>query len=191
MAIRDITIELKAEEADLLRKLEAVRAMLSAYGEAAQEQNNPPALRLGPSRDGHLSPATSKPQPVRGPVEIDDYTEATRKSVVLSILALYINGCMLKTRDLVAFVESMGHEVNGKNKVNALGALLSRSADVQAHGKSGWTLIDRDKASAIIQKYGPKENEPRSASAGGSDAADMGAPTPSSAWNKPHLSPAS
>src|SRR5690606_10300635 len=86
--------------------------------------------------------------------------------------ALTVNPGLMKTRELVEFVEAMGHEISGQNKVNALGALLARSADIVGHGKSGWSLADREKALAIVNEYGPKENEPSSGSAVGSDTGE-------------------
>jgi len=76
---------------------------------------------------------------------------------------------LMKTKDLVDYVEKRGHEVSGKNKVNSLGALLARSGDVEGHGKSGWTVADRERALQILQQYEYKVNEPESENASGPD----------------------
>lgn len=66
----------------------------------------------------------------------------------------------------------MGVVITGQNKVNALGALLSRSVDIVSHGKAGWSLADYEKAVRIVAEHAaqPKENEPSSGYAVGSDA---------------------
>ena len=145
----EIVERMKAEEADLLRKLQAVRDFLNAYGEEGGTPERP------------RSSGGSGPRPK---AEIDAFTASTRTSVVLALQALAMTDQMMKTSELVHFIEAMGHTVNGENKVNALGALLSRSADVVGHGKSGWTVADRDKALAIVQKHAPKTIEAPSVS---------------------------
>jgi len=95
--------------------------------------------------------------------------------------AMAANGTLTKTRDLVTFIEAAGHDISGENKVNALGALLARSADIVGHGKSGWELADREKALAIINRYlVPKENEASPAQPeDASEAGDAGVQPPS------------
>jgi len=153
----DIVQQMRREEADLARKLQAVRAFLAAYGEAPEEP------KLSAPRAGEEISSREK-------VEITSFTEQTRRSVVLAMQAMTVSPGLVKTRDLVKHIEAMGHAVSGKNPVNALGALLARSADVVGHGKSGWSLVDREKAIAIIQKYGPTENEAPAPSPSASDA---------------------
>lgn len=155
----DIVESMRAEEADLIRKLKAVREFLAAYGGDAAPDQVPPQNKTAAPNQGS-----------REKVEITAFTAQTRLSVVLAMMAMATGNGLMKTRDLVAFVDSMGHEISGNNKVNALGALLARSVDIESHGKSGWSLVDRDKALAIISQHGPKENEPHSEFAGGSDA---------------------
>lgn len=161
-----IVERMREEEADLARKLQAVRDFLAAYGDA-------PAAAKTSTPDRPRSDGGSRPQ-----VDITSFTEQTRLSVVYSLQALTMNPGLMRTKELVDFVEAMGHEISGKNKVNALGALLARSVDVVGHGKSGWSLADRENALAIVQKYAPKENEPESDNASGSDAAGWGVPPP-------------
>ncbi|WP_066114610.1 MULTISPECIES: hypothetical protein [Sphingomonadales] len=173
----DIVAKMRAEEADLTRKLKAVRDFLAAYGETPSAEANSPVRG-------------SRPQSVgREKVEITSFTEQTRRSVVLAMQAMTTTNALMKTKDLVAFVEAMGHTITGQNKVNALGALLARSIDIQGHGKSGWSLVNRDRALEIVSKYVLQENEPVSNDATGSDAGGWGAPTPSpslvhSSWGR-------
>jgi hypothetical protein len=143
----DIVERMRSEEADLVRKLQAVRDFLAAYGEAPK--GSPGLTRPTPRSD-----AGGRPK-----VEIDSFTAQTRTSVVLAIQALTLTPGLMKTSELVQVVEAMGHTINGENKVNALGALLSRSVDVIGHGKSGWELADREKALRIVSNYAPKRNE--------------------------------
>ena len=142
----DIVKRMRAEEADLVRKLQAVRDFLSAYGEAPRE-----------AATGRV--VASAESGARPKVSIDSFTAQTRPSVVLAMKALMSTHGLMKTSELVQAIEAMGHTVNGDNKVNALGALLSRSADLIGHGKSGWELADRERALEIVSHYAPKENE--------------------------------
>lgn len=187
----DIVKQMRAEEADLVRKLQAVRDFLAAYGEAPNDSG-------GSAQTPRSQSASSQP---REKVDITSFTEQTRRSVVLSMMAMEASPGLVRTRELVQFIENMGHKVTGKNPVNALGALLARSEDVEGHGKSGWALADRARARQIIEEYGPKaptsdfeellgsnaqnETEPTSGQAGGSDAGMEGAPTPTNPFEQP------
>ena len=164
---------MRREEADLVRKLNAVRDFLAAYGENPIEAPQLDRVR------------TSSPQAVREKAEITSFTEQTRRSVLLSIEAMGYSNGLIKTKQLVEYVESRGHEISGKNKVNALGALLARSADVVGHGKSGWDVVDRAEAIKMLERFEYKEKEPSSEDAVGSDAGQEGAATPNYPWNKP------
>lgn len=175
----DIIKRMREEEAALCRKLQAVREFLKAYGEEPLGNN-------APARPQAAKPAEGGG---RGRNEITGFTEQTRKSVVLAIEAMLDTNELLKTRDLVQYVEDRGHEISGNNKVNALGALLARSSDIESHGKSGWSLADREKARALIEKYGPKRNEPPAVTQSGSETGAAGAPTPAYPWNNPRLAP--
>lgn len=154
----NIVEQMRQEEADLLRKLQAVRVFLSAYGEAPSD-SAPPAP--------HSSARPNSGS--REKVDITSFTEQTRRSVLLSLEAMVHSAGLMKTKDLVDYVEKRGHEVSGKNKVNSLGALLARSEDVEGHGKSGWTVADRERALQILQQYEYKVNEPESENASGPD----------------------
>lgn len=140
----DIVKRMRDEEADLVRKLQAVRDFLTVYGGGITQ----PAKQVSAKTESGGRPKA----------EIDSFTMQTRNSVVLALQALTVAPGLMKTSELVQFIESMGHTINGDNKVNALGALLARSADVIGHGKSGWELADREKAIQIVANYAPKRN---------------------------------
>jgi hypothetical protein len=163
---------MRAEEADLAKKLEAVRAFLAAYeGES------------GSTRSAKAAPKSGKSEG-RRQVEIDGFGAYGRTVVAEAMRMLMASNHPIKTSQLVAPIEAMGVEISGQNKINALGALLARSVDITSHGKAGWSLADREKAAKIVAEHGfarPKENEPNSEDAAGSDAAGWGAPTPAPA----------
>lgn len=158
----DIVKRMRDEEADLVRKLRAVRDFLAAYGEAPKGDAAAPAAPA----------AAARREGPRDKVEITSFTPQTRKSVVLAMQAMTTRNTLAKTRELVEFIESMGHEISGVNKVNALGALLSRSVDIVGHGKAGWSLADREKAVAIVNQYTRDENEAPAGDTGGASEAD-------------------
>lgn len=167
----DIVKRMRDEEADLSRKLQAVRDFLSVYGESPQVPASRPVV-------GSRSESGARPK-----VEIDAFTKQTRTSVVLALQALTTTTSLMKTSELVRIIEAQGYTINGDNKINALGALLSRSADVIGHGKSGWELADREKALQIVSSYAPKRNEALPAtpeSASEADGEGGGTPAPSS-----------
>ena len=170
----DIVERMRAEEADLARKLRAVRDLLAAYG---QDPHSP-----SPSR---LAPKAKAPAPAREKVGIDGFGNYGRRIVANSMMAMLTSAHPIKTREILKFLEAMNIEVTGANKVNAVGALLSRSRDIISHGKSGWEIADRRVAEEIVAKYGHKENEPHSETAGGSDAGNGNAPTFPKPWENP------
>tara|TARA_B100001179_G_scaffold174871_1_gene130179 strand:- start:851 stop:1420 length:570 start_codon:yes stop_codon:yes gene_type:complete len=181
----DIVKQMRAEEADLLRKLEAVRTFLAAYGEAPKGDT---------STEGAASKATRSPTRSKS-VPITSYQADTRTSVALALMFMATSHGLVKTADLVRAIEAMGHEIGGSNKVNALGALLSRSEDVEGHGKRGWTVYDRENALALARKYAgqylgsdaQKENEPSSENAVGSDAGEREVQTFPKPWEPPSV----
>lgn len=181
----DIVKQMRAEEADLVRKLRAVRDFLAAYGEAPKGDSS--AESSAPK--GSRSHARSKSVP------ITSYQADTRTSVALALMFMATNEGLVKTADLVKAIEGMGHEIGGANKVNALGALLSRSEDVEGHGKSGWTVYDRERALALAREHAgqylgegtQKEKEPTSGSAGGSDAGREGVAAPTNPFEQPSV----
>lgn len=179
----DIVNQMRAEEADLVRKLQAVRDFLAAYGEAPK----------GGSQSESATPKAGRRAARSKNVPITSYQADTRTSVALALMFMATSEGLVKTADLVRSIEAVGHEIGGENKVNALGALLARSEDVEGHGKSGWTIYDRERALALAREHAgkylgsevQKEKEPTSENAVGSDAGQGGAPTPSYPWKQP------
>jgi hypothetical protein len=174
----EIIKRMQEEEAELMKKLRAVRDLMIAYG-------------VRPLDPGATS-AKSAPNkaPAREKVEITGYGESQRKSVALAMMAMATATGPIKSRQLVEFIEAMDHEITGNDKINALGALLSRSADIKSNGKTGWTLIDQEKGLKIAMEYGGlKEKEPNSVPAVGSDAGGGSAPTQPLPWNQPRPAP--
>lgn len=170
-----IVKQMRDEEADLVRKLKAVRDFLAAYGEVPQG-----------AETERKSESTQRSQAPREKVDITGYGDYHRKSVALAMMCMTAEPGPVKTRELVQFIEAMGHEITGKDKINALGALLSRSSDIQSHGKRGWTLLDREKGLQIANEYGGvKEKEPTSENAVGSVAGTGSAPTQPVPWIRP------
>lgn len=158
----EIIKQMRDEEAALLRKLDAVRTFLAAYGEEPVVAGAAPAPAATQSDSARRA---------REKVAITSFTLQTRQSVLLSLEAMVHAQGLVKTSDLVDYVHKRGHEISGDNKVNALGALLSRSEDVQGFGKSGWTVRDRERALAILTEHLYKENGPHGAFTGGPETA--------------------
>lgn len=174
--------QMREEEADLLRKLKAVRDFLSAYGEAPRSDE--PVQDVRPKE----RPAGSAP---RGKVGIDGFGPYGRRIVAESMKAMLTTTFPMRTRDIVQVLEAMDIEITGENKINAVGALLSRSRDIVSHGKQGWTLEDRDRALEIVGKYAVKENEaPHGEAAGASEADVSGGGTPVPSITNPFIRPA-
>lgn len=179
----DIVERMRTEEAELSKKLEAVRAFLAAYGDGGS-----------PAPTARKAATGSRPK-----VGLDGYGDYGRKVVIASMQVLLTANHPMQTRSVLDAIIGMGIEVSGESKINALGALLGRSEDIRSHGKAGWSLIDRDKVLPLVgdQTHGEdvrkilgddvsqKENEPNSEDAAGSDAAGWSAPTPLSAWSNP------
>jgi hypothetical protein len=158
---------MRAEEADLMRKLKAVRDFLAVYGDDA------PRVAL---------PADNKRAAGREKVSITGFSRYGQIVVAECMRLMLTASHPTKTRALVEFLEATGIEISGENKINAVGALLSRSADIISHGKAGWTLADPTIATQIVAEHGHKENEPEGKDASGSDAGQGNAPTFSKPW---------
>lgn len=144
----DVIARMRAEETDLLRKLKAVRDFLAAYGDIV------PSDSLSSVRSEAKRPQT----PARGKVGIGGYSNYGRRIVAEAMRAMLTQSHPMKSRQIVEAITAMGIDITGENKVNALGALLYRSADIESHGKAGWTLRDRDTALKIVADYGHNAN---------------------------------
>ena len=154
---------MRAEEADLARKLRAVRDLLAAYGEDVGAPNvSLPATAI--IRKPEKSATASQG---RGKVSIDGFGPYGKRIVATAMAAMLMSPDLVKTREIVAYLELLKVSITGENKVNAVGALLSRSADIVSHGKAGWAVLDADMAHEIVLAHAHKENEASEA-----DAAD-------------------
>jgi hypothetical protein len=169
----DIIARMRAEEAELSRKLKAVQSFLAAYGADTGDSSGP-------------APRKANPTSSREKVGIDGFGSYGRTVVAEAMRMLLLSPHPVKTRDLIAPIEAMGVTITGENKINALGALLARSIDITSHGKGGWSIANTERAYEIVSQYGHKENEAPSETAGASDAAGWGAPTPSPAPVNPN-----
>ncbi|MDO9222352.1 MAG: hypothetical protein Q7U20_01410 [Caulobacter sp.] len=165
---------------DAARRMVAHEAVLSAYGVAVPKAG----LAATPP---FTTPARTAEAPVRAPAgqveqgdrrSIKNFTEYGREVIATAMDCLIGQTAPVKTRELVDAIGRRGVEIRGENPINALGALLKRSADITSHGKRGWTLTDQDSAQDIARMYARKENEPPSVPAGGSDAAGEGVSPP-------------
>jgi hypothetical protein len=115
-----------AEERQLLARLEAVRAVIRAYGGGTNDHDN---------KSGVSGNNNEKPR--RAP------SDKTKR--VMSLLAKLLDGVPdpTPTRDLLAFIESEGIQLGGQNSVATLSAMLSRATEFEPVGKSGWRLKSR------------------------------------------------
>lgn len=163
----DIIKRMLAEREDLTRKLTAVDQFLAAYGAGVSKVS----LRLTTVR-------ADAPLLARSFADRIDKFGSYGTSVINAALLLLpsLESEPMLTRDLVEKIEARGITIRGENKVNALSALLARSSKIKGHGRAGWTCavaIAADEYDDLLGADAPKENEPRSNNAGGSDA-DLG-----------------
>lgn len=179
---RDIIERMRREEAELLRKLEAVRGILRAYSGgpvgATINDGAKAEARKSATRDTSSSQRRTRE---KMPLErFSSYGQSIVKAAIDECVSHL--GRPIPSRDMVVLVERRGIEVQGKDQANAISALLARSADLMPNGRKGWTLSDeyqQRRQEEIVKILGTRphaENEPHSAFAGGSDLAH-GAPT--------------
>jgi hypothetical protein len=167
----DIVARMREEEADLARKLAAVRQFLAAYDSNTDDG--------GAAAGTNRYEEVKKRETQRGKVGIDGYGEYGRQIVAIAMMAMIDTAEPVRTRKIVEYLDAAGVHITGENKINAVGALLSRSNDIVSHGKRGWTLADESTARSIIQHYALNENEaPSDTSPEPQRSAVEGAPTP-------------
>jgi len=166
----DLIEALLEEERTLQTKLDAVRRMLAVYRRGNDSV---------PPNPTFPQPPQPPPAPPRAALSlrVDRFGSYGLAVVEKSIAILPdATGSPVMTRDLVDRLEREGMEVRGADKVNALSAILARSSRVKAHGRRGWT-----RAEPVRGVSAPKENEPTSGPAVGSDTANLGVQPPESA----------
>lgn len=186
----DIIDRMRREEAELTQKLEAVRAVLRAYGHAA--------IAIGDAVDAEVrKPADEavKPAPrARERLPLDRFTTYGRSVVHAATEECKKHpGSPISSRDMVSLVESRGIIVRGEDKANAISALLARSIDLKANGRKGWTLSDeyrerqQREVTEILGTRAQKENAPQDTfdDVLGADAEEESAATPTSSWSNP------
>jgi hypothetical protein len=169
---RPVIEQLKTEEADLLRKLEAVRGVLRAYGALTPDGDGKPAAV--PHVPTANIPAL-KSEGGRERVGLDRFSEYGRQIVQAAIDAIKGDGgsAPIRTKLLVEMIEAQGLTIRGEDKGNALSALLARSIDVRSNGRRGWTLCSSFGPDAV------QENEPSNGhTADGSEPDDEGVAAP-------------
>ena len=155
--------KLQQEEAELSRKLDAIRGVIAVYtptGPVARPKAlSPLAVASALLQRGVRSAKDSYASDVRGIA-----ADVIRSSSSLPV----------PTKIIVDEVMRRGIEIRGQSALNAVSALLSRSDDFVANGRSGWTLAEMN------QSYGfsPNENEAPNGNAAGASEAGGGA-TPS------------
>jgi hypothetical protein len=113
-----------AEERQLLARLEAVRSVIRAYGMTNDSD--------------HTSGKSTNHDHVRR-------TPSDKTRRVISLLTRLLDGVQdpTPTRELLAFIESEGIQIGGKNSIATLSAILSRAIAFESVGKSGWRLKSR------------------------------------------------
>lgn len=171
----DIIARMRKEEAELSRKLRAVRDLLAAYGADTSSQAVPI------SRPAEVRTSESGRSTPREKVGVEGFGSYGRTVVVEAMRFLQGADRLLKTREIVAHLEELGIELRGESKVNAVGALLSRSTDIMSHGKAGWALANPDMARTIVAQNGHKENGASGEPPNAPDVAEEDVPPPSSA----------
>lgn len=184
----DIVQRMRAEEADLLRKLEAVRLFLGAYGETPKTTLQP-AWTSTSKQTVKNGPKSTRPSLASRADKFGTYGQAM-VDLSIALLPNPDDGPML-TRDLLAKFEAQGVEVRGQNKVNALSALLARSTKIAGHGRAGWTRAEArtaDEDNEILVRRDQKEIEALNGNtASASVVSEQGAQTPNSeAWANYH-----
>jgi hypothetical protein len=119
-----------AEEADLERKLEAVRLMKAAYGVGSG------VTTVAPLAVERAKPVARKSRDLSDRMDkFGLYGQHIIDSALLMLPGADHNP--LPTRNLVTMLETIGVDIRGENKVNALSALLARSTKIKGHGRSG------------------------------------------------------
>jgi len=148
-----IITHLRAEEADLVKKLGAIRSVLAVY-----------------------DPAPAAPVSARAKEEAgDDPGTALAREVVrsasrrITTMTEYANGIRsvarqviqnstvqpVPTRLIIEELTRRGMEIRGQNPLNAVSALLSRSPEFTAQGRNGWMLTEFEERYGAIPR---KEN---------------------------------
>lgn len=127
--MNDILRTALEEERQLIERLEAVRAVIRAYGGA-------PSV-ISPAGTAAAASHAQRQRTVRTP------SDSTCK--IRGLLADLLRGktSPTPTRELLAFLDSKGIAIGGKNPIATLSALLSHAEEFEPVGRKGWLLISR------------------------------------------------
>lgn len=140
---------LRKEEAELAAKLRAVRSVLDVYAPASP-QVNPAAIHPDVKPSNAMKPALPKsPSPTSdGTLNRSEYGTRVRQIARRAMIAA--NGSAVPTRDIVTAVQAEGVAIRGINPLNAISALLSRSANFVNVDRIGWKLADNASADDTV-----------------------------------------
>ncbi len=174
---------MQAEQRELERKLKAVRDLLAAYGADTVMGPQMPAPKIVSSDASIAQKSPASPRPKVGMEGFGDYGRAIIAECMRAMLST--PGMPIKTRRLVEILESVNVNITGDNKINAVGALLSRSLDITSHGKAGWTVNDPHTALEIVGRYARPVNEAPPADAVDASETALHAQEKGDHWNEP------
>lgn len=137
----DIIATMEAEEAELARKLDAVRQFLAAY-RGGSVQGSPKSVKK-----------SVKSRPARSADDrLDKFGPYGQR--IVDFVDRVLPGCdanPVPTRQIVEYLTSQNIEVTGENKVNSLSALLARSSKMKGWGRAGWTRSAPEDGAHLVQ----------------------------------------
>ncbi|WP_288409911.1 hypothetical protein [uncultured Sphingomonas sp.] len=178
----DVIARMRKEEAALARKLKAVRDVLLAYGDDVETGvHTPPRTAKAFAKETSSSDSGKK--------RIDAFGRYGQMIVATSMSVILESEGPVRTREIVTALDRLGVKITGENHINAVGALLSRSADIVSHGKAGWTLENSDRAREIVSAYAYKKTEASIETTDAPEAASEGVAPPVEASSNPNLWP--
>lgn len=159
---KQFLVQLQQEESELSRKLDAIRGVIAVYAPHAATFLKPMSTLKVASALAERAVKASK----------DNYAKEVR--AIAADVIRNSPSLPVPTKVIVDRVLLHGMEIRGQNALNAVSALLSRSEDFVANGRSGWTLAEMN------QSYGfsPNENEAPNGNAAGASEAGGGATPP-------------
>lgn len=133
-------LEAELAETPTYRRLKKAMALYDEYA-APQGGDGLPSSSAEARKDACGKNERSEVKPLRR--QRNEATQAILDAVVE--LLRDADGPM-RTSNILAILREQGHEIPGEKALNNLSAMISYSKMFQAHGKSGWTLIEADDA---------------------------------------------
>lgn len=157
----DIIDRMRREEAELVRKLSAVRGLLDVYGEQPSAAPSSDGAPVAEQRQARTPKATRSREKL--PVErFSTYGQAVVTAAIEECKRHL--GSPISSKDMVGLVESKGILVRGEDKANAISALLARSMDLKPNGRKGWTLSDELLLHKELEEIEPPNGDPKDGS---------------------------